>query len=104
MTDVLDSARRLLSTTAGRWESLVEIAPAELLQRPPAPGEWSAADCLDHLLLTERVVFGARLRAISKGATSSTSTRRSGAVPTRSVCRERSRWHWRSSVAKTWPC
>ncbi len=67
MTDVLDSARRLLSTTAGRWQSLVETTPEELLQRPPAPGEWSAADCLNHLLLTERAVFGARLRAIIEG-------------------------------------
>jgi hypothetical protein len=67
MTDVLDSARRLLSTTAGRWQTLVETTPEELLQRAPAPGEWSAADCLDHLLLAERVVFGARLRAILEG-------------------------------------
>jgi DinB superfamily len=67
MTDDLDAARRLLTTTAGRWQSLVEAAPDELLRRPPAPGEWSAADCLDHLLLTERAVFGARLRAILEG-------------------------------------
>jgi DinB superfamily len=67
MTDVLDSARRLLSTTAGRWQTLVETTPDELLQRPPAPGEWSAADCLDHLLLAERVVFAERLRAILEG-------------------------------------
>jgi DinB superfamily len=67
VADVLDSARRLLSTTAGRWQSLVGSAPEELLQRPPAPGEWSAADCLDHLLLTERAVFGERLRAILEG-------------------------------------
>jgi DinB superfamily len=67
MTDVLDHARRLLSTTAGRWGSLVEIAPEELLERPPAPGEWSAVDCLNHLLYTERVVFGGRLRAILEG-------------------------------------
>jgi hypothetical protein len=67
MTDVLDSARRLLSTTAGRWQSLVENTPEELLRRPPAPAEWSAADCLSHLLLTERVVFGERLRAILEG-------------------------------------
>jgi hypothetical protein len=67
MTDVLDYTRRLLSTTAGRWQSLVEAAPEELLRRPPAPGEWSAADCLSHLLLTERVVFGARLCAILEG-------------------------------------
>src|SRR5258708_5622713 len=67
MTDVLDSARRVLATTAGRWQSLVETAPGELLQRPPAPGEWSAADCLNHLLVAERAVFGARLHAILEG-------------------------------------
>jgi uncharacterized damage-inducible protein DinB len=67
MTDVLDAATRVLSTTAARWESLVESAPEELLQRPPAPGEWSAADCLAHLLVAERTVFGARLRAILEG-------------------------------------
>jgi hypothetical protein len=67
MIDVLDSARSLLSSTAGRWQSLVESAPDELLRRPPAPGEWSAGDCLNHLLLTERAVFGERLRAILEG-------------------------------------
>jgi hypothetical protein len=67
MTDVLDSATRILSTTAARWQSLVETAPDELLQRSPAAGQWSAANCLSHLLLTERVVFGERMRAILDG-------------------------------------
>ena len=67
MTDLLESATRLLSTTPTRWHSLVVTTPEELLRRPAAPGEWSAADCLDHLLLTERDVFGARLRAILEG-------------------------------------
>ena len=67
MTDVLDHAKRLLATTAGRWQSLVETAPQELLLRPPALGEWSAADCLNHLLHTERAVFGFRLHAILEG-------------------------------------
>ena len=67
MSDLLESATGLLSTTSARWRSLVERTPGHLLRRPPAPGEWSAADCLDHLLLTERNVFGARLRAILEG-------------------------------------
>ena len=67
MTDLLDSVRRILSTTAARWQSLVEAAPEELLRRAPAPGAWSAADCLDHLLVAERHVLGARLRAILDG-------------------------------------
>ncbi len=36
--DVREAARRL-----------VEQAPPEALLRPPAPGRWSAAECLDHL-------------------------------------------------------
>jgi hypothetical protein len=67
MTDVLDSSRRILSTTAGRWHGLVETTPDELLVRRPAPGEWSAAECLKHVLLTEKAVFGQRLRAILEG-------------------------------------
>jgi DinB superfamily len=67
MNDLLDAARRILSTTPARWHSLVDAASGELLTRPPAPGEWSASDCLNHLLLTEGAVFGARLRAILAG-------------------------------------
>jgi hypothetical protein len=67
VNDVLESAGRLLSITTGRWQSLVDAAPRELLERTPAPGEWSAADCLHHLLVTEREVFGFRLRAILEG-------------------------------------
>lgn len=67
MTDLLDSSRRLLSITPARWRSLVEAVPEDLLLRPPAPGEWSAADCLAHLLVAERHVFGARLRAVLAG-------------------------------------
>jgi hypothetical protein len=67
MTDVLDSARRLLSITPARWESLVEAAPPELIRRSPAPGEWSAAECFDHLLVTERLVFRGRLQALLEG-------------------------------------
>ena len=67
MDDVLDAARRVLSTTAARWQTLVETVPAELLDRPPAPGEWSAVDCLRHLLSTERDLLSVRLRHILEG-------------------------------------
>jgi uncharacterized damage-inducible protein DinB len=67
MNDLLDSASRILTTTATRWQGLVDTVPEQLLQRRPASGEWSAADCLNHLLVTERVVFGQRLRAILEG-------------------------------------
>ena len=67
MDDVLDAARRVLATTAARWRSLIETVPAELLARPPAPGEWSAADCLCHLLTTERDLLSVRLHHILEG-------------------------------------
>src|ERR687885_616520 len=64
MDDVLDAARRVVSTTAARWEGLVDTLPEELLERRPAPGEWSALECLQHLLTVERLVIPVRVRHI----------------------------------------
>jgi hypothetical protein len=57
----------ILSTTVLRWQALAENLPPELLNRPPAPGEWSAMQCLAHLLDTERQVFPVRVRAFLAG-------------------------------------
>ncbi len=51
----------------GRWLALTETVPVDLLTRPPAPGEWSALDCLRHLLDTERLVFPPRVRDFLAG-------------------------------------
>lgn len=67
MSDLLEAATRILSTTAARWQRLAESTPEDLLLREPAPGEWSAAQCLQHLLVAERSVFGPRLRAVLEG-------------------------------------
>ncbi len=56
MEDVLDSMRALLTTTPERWLALARSLPAELLERPAAPGEWSALGCLQHILDTETVL------------------------------------------------
>src|SRR5689334_4138115 len=48
--NTLPQARAVLSTTAARWLKLTETLPSDLLARPPLPGEWSAAECLQHLL------------------------------------------------------
>jgi hypothetical protein len=50
----------------GRWTALGAL-PAELLARPPALGEWSAAQCLQHMIDTERDVFPLRLQAFLDG-------------------------------------
>jgi hypothetical protein len=60
-TELLTWARAVLTTTPERWLSLIAALPAELLERPPSAGEWSAVGCLHHLVETERLVFpGAR--------------------------------------------
>lgn len=64
---LLPWARATLATTPNRWMQLAQAAPEALLTRIPAPGEWSAADCLRHLLDTERHVFPARVRALLAG-------------------------------------
>jgi hypothetical protein len=60
----------MLSTTAGRWTTLTTTVPADLLTRPAAPGEWSATQCLGHLLDTEAMVFPVRLRVFIDGGDS----------------------------------
>jgi DinB superfamily len=67
MDDVIAAVRDVLSTTPARWQTLVGTLPAELLTRPPAAGEWSAVECLRHLLDTEAYVFPVRVQAFLEG-------------------------------------
>jgi hypothetical protein len=66
MSPVLPWAMAVLETTPERWLSLVRNVPADLLYRPPAPGEWPAIACLHHLMATEKV-FAFRLDAFLSG-------------------------------------
>lgn len=65
--NILPWARAILETTPARWAQLTEMVPEELLARVPALGEWSAVECLRHLLDVERNVFPPRVRAILAG-------------------------------------
>jgi hypothetical protein len=56
----------VLQSTPRRWLSLAETLPARLLLRPPAAGEWSALDCLHHLVDTEAFVFPRRVEYLLK--------------------------------------
>lgn len=67
MDNLLPSVQTVLATTPARWLSLTELLPVELLTRPAAPGEWSALECLQHLLDTELLVFPVRLKALLAG-------------------------------------
>lgn len=68
MSDILINLRGVLRTTPQRWHALAEHFPEELLRRRPAPGEWSALECLQHLIDLDRAVFPARVRALLAGA------------------------------------
>ena len=57
----------VLETTPQRWVQLASMLPPELFQRKPAPKEWSAYDCLRHLVDTERSVFPARVGYLLRG-------------------------------------
>jgi len=67
MDSIVQSVWAVLTTTPKRWLNVAEDIPADLLSRPPAPGEWSALECLQHLVDTERWVFPARVRFLLAG-------------------------------------
>ena len=67
MEPLIFRVQSVLRTTPSRWISLAETVPADLLRRVPAPGEWSALDCLHHLVDTERAVFPVRITRLLRG-------------------------------------
>jgi len=67
MTTLIDWTRTVLTTTPRRWLDLTANLPAELLTRAPAAGEWSALECLQHLVDTERWVCPARVGHLLAG-------------------------------------
>jgi uncharacterized damage-inducible protein DinB len=67
MDDVLMWASALLTTTPKRWMNLVESLSTELVTQPPAPGEWSALECLLHIIDAERGIFPVRIKALLNG-------------------------------------
>ncbi len=56
----------VLKTTPSRWVRLGETLPGELSRQPPLPGEWSAVECLQHLVDAEQV-FKVRVEAFLAG-------------------------------------
>jgi hypothetical protein len=65
--DLVARVREILSTTPERWLALTAaIDPARLAARP-APDQWSAAECLEHILDTELGAFSVRVEAFMAG-------------------------------------
>jgi hypothetical protein len=65
--DSLKWANAVLTTTPARWNDLTAMIPVEMLTQAPVPGEWSAVECLQHLIETEQYVFPIRVRAFLAG-------------------------------------
>ena len=66
MSDLARQLRDILRVDGARWRALATLDPA-LLRRRPAPGEWSALECLGHAVDGESLVFAGRVRAILDG-------------------------------------
>ena len=67
MNTLVEQVQAVLSTTPERWQRLINTLPNDLLTRPPATGEWSALNCLQHLMDAERQNFPVRFRAFMAG-------------------------------------
>ena len=67
MFDILKESAAILQATPRNWENLTNTLSEDLLNLPPATGEWSALDCLQHLVDTEEWVFPIRVRAFLAG-------------------------------------
>lgn len=67
MPTAIQWSQAVLRLTPARWTALAEGLPDELLRRSPLPGEWSALECLKHLLDTEQFVFPVRVRCFLEG-------------------------------------
>lgn len=67
MSDVVGDLIDILRVNGDRWRQLAAGLDRGLLARAPAPGEWSALQCLSHAADTEAQVFATRIRAIKDG-------------------------------------
>lgn len=67
MDELVARVREVLTITPERWRALTASIEPELLKRRPAPGEWSALECLRHMLDTETGAFQVRLGAFREG-------------------------------------
>ncbi|CAG0999239.1 MAG: DinB family protein [Anaerolinea sp.] len=67
MENVLEVVQQVLRTTPVRWLGLTQSLSPDVLKHSPASGEWSAHECLQHLVDTERSVFPVRIRAFLAG-------------------------------------
>lgn len=68
-SSILRWSKAVLSITPARFLSLTNALPLELLTMPPAPNEWSALECLHHLVVLERSAMPGRITAFLTAGT-----------------------------------
>jgi hypothetical protein len=56
MASILPWTISVIETTPERWKRLTQNIPNELLRQPAKTGEWSAIECLHHLVASEKVL------------------------------------------------
>jgi hypothetical protein len=66
MDNLLGDLKAVLNTTSQRWHQLTQNFSEDLLRRQPLDGEWSALECLVHLMDVE-VIFASRAQAFLAG-------------------------------------
>lgn len=67
MYEIMKESRSILQTTPAYWLRLAQSLSNELFNRLPAPGEWGAMGCLQHLVETEQLVFPVRVKLLLAG-------------------------------------
>lgn len=67
MTYSVETFNAMLTSMPLYWTALANSVPDEIIRKPAAPGEWSALQCLQHLLDAESQVFPVRLRIFLSG-------------------------------------
>lgn len=67
MPHTLETFSAMLASMPVYWTSLATTVPDEIMRKPAAPGEWSALQCLQHLLDAESLIFPVRLRIFMAG-------------------------------------
>jgi hypothetical protein len=70
MPNSLEAIKSMLTPIPVYWNFIAESVPDEIIRRPAAPGEWSALQCLCHLLDSERLIFPFRVRVFLSGGDS----------------------------------
>ena len=66
MDNVLDNLKAVFNTTPQRWHQLTQNFTDDLLRRQPLEGEWSALECLIHLIDVE-AIFSSRVESFLAG-------------------------------------